>query len=247
VAVATGDARVKEAGVAGSGKPAGGEIAQTLDRGLQVLEFLGTSADGFTATEVAQHVGVHRSIVARLLATLTARNFATRLDDGRYVVGSGVFSLARMVSRDLISMATPLLRDATERVEATSVLHIADGDEVVTVLSIEPSAANFRVGMRVGARGPLSTFAAYGIAILSGRPPRPGERPEVADARSLGYAVTTGEVVPGYTGIAAPIFTAGGEAMGSVGLVIPAECITEVPALATEVVALAKALSLAGG
>ncbi|CNG23778.1 transcriptional regulator [Mycobacterium tuberculosis] len=233
--------------MAGSGKPAGGEIAQTLDRGLQVLEFLGTSADGFTATEVAQHVGVHRSIVARLLATLTARNFATRLDDGRYVVGSGVFSLARMVSRDLISMATPLLRDATERVEATSVLHIADGDEVVTVLSIEPSAANFRVGMRVGSRGPLSTFAAYGIAILSGRPPRPGERPEVADARSLGYAVTTGEVVPGYTGIAAPIFTAGDEAMGSVGLVIPAERITEVPALATEVVALAKALSLAGG
>jgi DNA-binding IclR family transcriptional regulator len=238
--------KVKEADVAGSGKPAGGEIAQTLDRGLQVLEFLGTSADGFTPTEVAQHVGVHRSIVARLLATLTARKFATRLNDGRYVVGSGIFSLARMFSRDLVSLATPLLRDATERVVATSVLHVADGDEVVTVLSIEPPAANFRVGMRVGARGSLA-LAAHGIAILSGRPAQPGERQEIIDARSRGYAVTTGEVVPGYTGISAPVFTLGDEATASVGLVIPAERISEVSTLSTEVMSLAKALSLASG
>jgi len=221
------------------------EIAQTLDRGLQVLEFLGSSVNGFTATEVAQQIGVHRSIAARLLATLANRKFATRLADGRYVIGTGLFSLARMVSRDLVSVATPMLRDATERVVATSVLHVADGDEVVTVLSIEPPSANFRVGMRVGARGPLD-LAAHGIAILAGRPSLPGERPEVAQARERGYAVTTGEVVPGYTGLSAPVYV-GGEATASVGLVIPASRGVEVPELAGEVVKLAQALSVANG
>jgi DNA-binding IclR family transcriptional regulator len=221
------------------------ELAQTLDRGLQVLEFLGSSVNGFTATEVAQHLGVHRSIAARLLATLTHRKFATRLNDGRYVIGTGLFSLARMVSRDLVSVATPMLRDATERTVATSVLHVADGDEAVTVLSIEPPAANFRVGMRVGARGPLD-LAAHGLAILAGRAPKPGERPEVAQARERGYAVTTGEVVPGYTGLSAPVYV-GGEATASVGLVIPASRSAEVPDLALEVIKLAEALSLANG
>lgn len=224
---------------------ASSEIAQTLDRGLRVLELLGTSAEGFTATEVAQRVGVHRSIVARLLGTLEHRNFVTRLSDGRYVVGSGIFTLARMVSRDLVSLATPMLRDATERVVATSVLHVADGEEAVTILSIEPPAASFRVGMRVGARVPLS-LAANGIAILAGREPVPGERPETAEARARGYAMTTGEIVPGYTGIAAPVYTSD-RATASVGLVIPEARINEVPVLADEVMALARALSLASG
>ncbi|GAA1507487.1 IclR family transcriptional regulator [Nocardioides humi] len=226
-------------------RKASSEIAQTLDRGLQVLEFLGTSAEGFTATEVAQHVGVHRSIVARLLGTLAHRNFVARLSDGRYVIGSGIFTLARMVSKDLISLATPMLRDATQRVVATSVLHVADGDEAVTMLSIEPPAANFRVGMRVGARVPLS-LAANGIAILAGREPVPGERPEVDEARRRGFAMTTGEIVPGYTGIAAPVYT-GDRATASVGLVIPEARIGEASDLADEVMTLARALSLASG
>jgi DNA-binding IclR family transcriptional regulator len=228
--------------VAGEAR-APGDIAQTLDRGLQVLEFLGSSANGYTATDVAHHLGVHRSIAARPLATLAYRKFATRLADGRYVIGTGLFSLARMVSRDLVSLATPMLRDATERVVATSVLHVADGEEVVTVLSIEPPAASFRVGMRVGARGPLD-LAAHGVAILAGRPPRPGERSAVTTARQQGYATTTGEVVPGYTGLSAPVYLRG-EAAASVGLVIPESRGVEVPKLAVEVVAMAEALSLA--
>jgi DNA-binding IclR family transcriptional regulator len=207
-----------------------------------VLEFLGSAESGYTATEVAHFIGVHRSIAARLLATLAYRKFATRLADGRYVIGTGLFSLARQVSRDLVSVATPMLREAAERFVATSVLHVADGDEVVTVLSIEPPAANFRVGMRVGARGPLEV-AAHGVAILAGRPPRAAERQEVERARELGYAATTGEVVPGYTGLSAPVY-AGGIATASVGLVIPESRGGEVPALAKDVIRMAEALSL---
>lgn len=222
-----------------------GELAQTLDRGLRVLEFLGKAAEGFTATEVAQHIGVHRSIAARLLATLTYRGFASKMTDGRYVIGTGVFRLARMVARDLMSVAQPMLRDATDRIVATSVLHIADGDEVVTLLSIEPPTASFRVGMRVGARGPLD-LAAHGLAILAGREYIEGERAEVTEARRLGYSMTTGEVVPGYTGISAPVRVSG-QVDASVGLVVPESRASEQEKLAAEVLELAEALSLAAG
>lgn len=219
------------------------ELAQTLDRGLRVLEFLGSSTNGYTASEVSQHIGVHRSIAARLLATLAYRRFATRHADGRFVIGAGVFSLARMVARDLVSTAQPMLRDATERTVATSVLHVADGDEVVTVLSIEPPAANFRVGMRVGARGPLD-LAAHGMAILAGRPAVEGERPEIGEARKRGYAISTGEVVPGYTGLSAPV-RVDGLVTASVGLVIPQARRGEVDQLARDVLVISDALSLA--
>jgi DNA-binding IclR family transcriptional regulator len=67
-----------------------------------------------------------------------------------------------------------------------------------------------------------------------------------AEARERGYAVTTGEVVPGYTGMSAPVYV-NGEATASVGLVIPASRAAEVPELALEVIKLAEALSLANG
>nr|WP_272919239.1 helix-turn-helix domain-containing protein [Streptomyces sp. SID8352] len=220
-------------------------MAQTLDRGLRVLEYLGTAPEGFTATEVAQYIGVHRSIAARLLVTLTHRGFASKLADGRYIVGTSVFRLARMVARDLVSVAQPMLRDATDRTMATSVLHIADGDEVVTLLSIEPPSATFRVGMRVGARGPLD-LAAHGVAILAGREPVEGERAEIARSRELGYAVTTGVVVPGYTGISAPVVV-NGQVDASVGLVVPDSRASELGTLTAEVLGLAEALSLAAG
>ena len=46
---------------------------QTLDRGLEVLDFASQSADGVSVAEVAEHLGVHRAIAHRLVATLAGR------------------------------------------------------------------------------------------------------------------------------------------------------------------------------
>jgi DNA-binding IclR family transcriptional regulator len=48
------------------------------------------------------------------------------------------------------------------------------------------------------------SIAASGIAILAGAPPRSSERPEVTEARGRGWAKSTGELLPGASGVAAP-------------------------------------------
>ncbi|MFB9908692.1 IclR family transcriptional regulator [Allokutzneria oryzae] len=219
------------------------EIAQTLDRGLQVLQLLGAEAGGLSATDVAARLGVHRSIAARLLATLLNRGFAARRGDGRYVLGTALVSLAGLVSADLVGAATPLLAEAAERLGLTAVLHVADGAESVALASIEPRHADFHVGIRPGSRAPL-TVAASGLAILSGRPAVAGERAEVTEARRCGFAVTTGELLPGFTGIAAPVLV-GGPVEASVGMIVPVSRASERSGMAREVVALAALVAAA--
>lgn len=55
---------------------------------------------------------------------------------------------------------------------------------------------------RAGQTHPLSRGSA-GLAILMARPPQPGERQVVSDARSVGYVITREEVIPGTWGVSA--------------------------------------------
>ncbi|RBQ15908.1 IclR family transcriptional regulator [Spongiactinospora rosea] len=221
-----------------------GEIAQTLDRGLRLLEIL-AEADpdqGLSPTEAAARLGVHRSIAARLLATLLRRGFVRRTREGRYLLGMGLFTLARQVSQNLMVVAGPLLTEIAERLDATAVMHVADGDGAVTLASVEPKRASFHIGLRTGSRHPLGT-AATGIAILAGRPAEADEREKVTQGRKQGYVVTTGELVPNFTGIAAPIVV-NGWCDASVGVVIPKERKHDEKVLANEVIALAGKIAI---
>ncbi len=87
---------------------------------------------------------------------------------------------------------------------ATTALTIRDGDEAVAAVVVQPAGTALHVAYRPGLRHPVDR-AAPGIAILAGAAPRKGERPEVGVARKRGWSVTTGELLPGATGVAAPI------------------------------------------
>lgn len=221
--------------------PKSTEIAQTLDRGLQVLEAMADTDGGMSIAEVAERLGVHRTVAARLLATLVHRRFATRHRDGRYVLGAKLLTLARGVSGDVLVVAGPFLSEIAERLDATAVLHVADGDEAVSLASVEPRRATFHVGLRPGGRHPL-TVAADGLAILAGRPPVEGERDRVAEARRRGYAVTIGELIPGFLGVSAPV-PVNGWADTSVGVVVPQSRECDEQAIGREVMALAESIA----
>jgi DNA-binding IclR family transcriptional regulator len=61
-----------------------GPISQTLARGLSALRLIATSRNGLTIREVADYLGVHRTIAYRLINTLADLRFAVKGDDGRY-------------------------------------------------------------------------------------------------------------------------------------------------------------------
>jgi DNA-binding IclR family transcriptional regulator len=196
----------------------GGETAQTLHRGLRVLELLAESRDGLTVNELVTALGANRTVVYRLVATLAEHRLVARDDSGRTRLGLGVLVLARQARPQLVEAALPLLRRLADEVGATATLTVADGGEALAVAVVEPRRTDFHVAYRVGSRHPLDRGAA-GVAILAGRPPYGDEPAAVTEARALGYAVTSGQLQPGAYGVAAPVPFGAGALEASVGVI----------------------------
>lgn len=189
-----------------------GETSQTLDRGIRVLRELAEAHGGLTVTELAARIGVNRTVMYRLLATLEHHSLVRRDADGRVRLGLGVLGLARRVQPLLRDAALPVLRRLAEEVGATAHLTIADGGEALAVAVVEPSWTDYHVAYRVGSRHPLSSGAA-GRAIMLVRSGRSsgansgvgGGARSARGAKSAGYVVSQGELQPGAHGVAAPV------------------------------------------
>jgi DNA-binding IclR family transcriptional regulator len=187
--------------------PAG---AQTLARGLSALELIAAAEGGLTVQEVAGRLGVHRTIASRLLGALAGHRLIARDAAGRYRVGSGVIALARQYEPVLKTAAGAVLRHLADKVGATALVTVHDGDSAVAVSVVEPAGLVARLSYRPGHRSPLDRGAAA-YALRSQLPPEPGEPPGVARARRDKYAIAHGEVTAGAYGVAAPIARAPGD------------------------------------
>lgn len=172
------------------------DTAQTLDRGLQVLELLAARAGqgGVTISELAESLGVGRSVVYRLVATLVSRDYAIRGRDGQVRLGLAGSRLAVAVRPALVEAARPVLRVLADELGATAHLTIVEpgANDALAVAVVEPTWTDFHVAYRVGSRHPITQGAA-GRAVRSGR-------------RGSPHAVgTTGELQVGAHGVAAPV------------------------------------------
>lgn len=190
--------------------PGRGETSRTLDRGLRLLEVLAEREHlaGLTVTELAAVLAVGRPVVYRLVATLEEHRLVTRRADGRVRVGLGVTRLAAAVTPIVRREARPILRELADAVGATAHLTVAEGEEALALVVVEPTWTDFHVAYRSGARHPLDQGAA-GRAIIAGR----AGRTEVV--------ATDGELQSGAHGLAVPLPTSGGPGLGdaSVGVV----------------------------
>ena len=182
--------------------------SQTLDRGLACLDFVAAADHPVSVESTAAALGLHRSIVYRLLRTLEGRRLIERNADGDFLAGPYLAVLSRSVRRSLRAAAAPVLANLAEELQMTAFLVVADGDEAVTIDSVEPSSLNAHVAYRPGTRHAIDR-GAPGLALLAGREPVPGERVEVVRARQLGWAQSEAEVIAGMASIAVPIVDLG--------------------------------------
>ncbi|MFB7654580.1 MULTISPECIES: IclR family transcriptional regulator [unclassified Streptomyces] len=194
------------------------ETSQTLDRGLRVLKLLADTDHGLTVTELSHKLGVNRTVVYRLLATLEQHALVRRDLGGRARVGLGVLGLGRQVHPLVREAAMPALRSLAEDIGATAHLTLVDGAEALAVAVVEPTWTDYHVAYRAGFRHPLERGAA-GKAILSARQPS-----EAADGP--GYTLTHGELEAGACGAAAPLLGVTG-VEGSVGVVMLSDVVPE--------------------
>ncbi|MFD5493752.1 IclR family transcriptional regulator [Streptomyces sp. NPDC001812] len=192
------------------------ETSQTLDRGLRVLKLLADTDHGLTVTELSHRLGVNRTVVYRLLATLEQHALVRRDLGGRARVGLGVLRLGHQVHPLVREAAMPALRSLAEDIGATAHLTLVDGADALAVAVVEPSWTDYHVAYRAGFRHPLERGAA-GKAIISARLRRPDDP---------GYTLTHGELEAGACGAAAPLLGVTG-VEGSVGVVMLADVVPE--------------------
>ncbi|MFB8071602.1 IclR family transcriptional regulator [Streptomyces californicus] len=193
------------------------ETSQTLDRGLRVLKLLADTDHGLTVTELSNKLGVNRTVVYRLLATLEQHALVRRDLGGRARVGLGVLRLGRQVHPLVREAALPALRSLAEDIGATAHLTLVDGSDALAVAVVEPTWTDYHVAYRAGFRHPLDRGAA-GRAILSAR--------QTADPSHPGYTLTHGELEAGASGAAAPLVGVSG-VEGSVGVVMLTDAVPE--------------------
>ena len=175
---------------------------------MRALELVTATPGGLSVQEVADRLGVHRTIAHRLLATLAEHHLIARGPDNRFRAGGGLIALAGGLPSTLRDTAMPIMRELADELESTVVLLVREGEEVVGIAVAAPANSTYHLAFRTGSRHPLGRGSA-GICLLSALPARPDERPEVTRARTQGFAVSKGEVEPGAHGLAAPSHQAG--------------------------------------
>jgi DNA-binding IclR family transcriptional regulator len=178
--------------------------SQTLARGLTALQLVASSRTGMTAQQVADQIGVHRTIAYRLLTTLAQFRLVAKGEDGRYRSASGLAVLGASFDNNVRQLSLPTLRALADDLGTTVSLLIAEGDQQVAVAVIVPNRVSYQLSFHEGSRYPLDRGAA-GIALLATMPPRPGERDLVAATRQSGWVITHGEVEPNTYGLAVPV------------------------------------------
>jgi len=191
--------------------------SQTLSRGIRILELLADARTPLTIDELAERLGVHRSIAYRLLRTLEDHGLVHRDATGHVLLGARMAALAAGVAHDLQAEALPELTAVANELGMTSFLAVLDREECVTLVSVEPRHGVASVAQRPGTRHPVGV-GAPGKAILTivGAADWPVDasdplRAEVAHAAARGWAESHDEVIPTLRSVAVPVILRGRE------------------------------------
>lgn len=197
--------------------PAQASPSQTLSRGIRALEILAEAQHPLTIAELADALGVHRSVAYRILRTLEDHALLVRDDAGRVQPGPGLAVLARGVSRNLQTAALPELTQLANTLNMTAFVAVWDHQDCITLVTVEPRHSGATVAQHPGTRHPINA-GAPGIAIQSALSesewntlaPGVAYRPEATQARRRGFAASHDEVIPGLSSLAAAVRVPGG-------------------------------------
>jgi len=176
--------------------------SQTLARGIKAFLMVVESRNGLSVVEVAESLGVHRSIAYRLLQTLADSGLITRAIDGTYLPGARLAALSKVYLPTLREAAAPVMNKLADEMRATILLFVEQDGEAVAIAMAEPTTAQTHISFKPGMRTVLDR-GANGHSLMAAKPARADDKPQVIEARERGYAFSHGEVNPGAYGISA--------------------------------------------
>jgi DNA-binding IclR family transcriptional regulator len=209
--------------------------APALDKGLDILELLAGVDGGLTQAEIAKRMGRNANEHYRMLDRLVKRGYVTRVDGDRYALSLKLFGLAHIHApvRRLVSYATPLMRELSEKSRQANHLVVFDRGAAV-VIAKQEAPGYWGLSLRVGAHiGLIDTGS--GHILLAFRPdeerlimlreyaenshgeidPSPEFAARLEQARQRGFEIMPSLQTAGVTNISVPVLGADGRAIAA--------------------------------
>jgi DNA-binding IclR family transcriptional regulator len=239
---------------------------QSVTNAARLLKAFLSREETLGVSELARRLGLGKSAVHRLLATLAAEGLVARDADGGYRLGLVVFELGEAVRShmDLHAAAGPVLAELREQTGESSQVGVLDGDEVVYVDRLE-STHSLRLFHETGRRVPLHCTSS-GKVLLAELPRDRRERilaaglrahtphtivtpdamrAELAGVRERGWADAVNEREIGVASLAAPVRGPGGAVVAAISVGAPITRFRAIPRhrLARSVVEAGEAVS----
>ena len=216
---------------------------QSVDRALQILEFL-TEEPLLGTSDIARRLGVHRSTASRLLSTLEARDVVEQVADrGAYRLGLGVLRMAYPVSTrfDLARDSQVICDALAEATQETTNVAILDGGYAVTITQSAGQRMVGVAGQYVGQRVPLHATST-GKLLLAYAPEEVWAKVSLQELeeftgdtqldltqlsrelqliRQRGWAAAVGEWEEGINALAVGVWDATGQLVAAVSVTAP--------------------------
>lgn len=213
---------------------------QSVERAAAILRSFVDADTELGVTALSHQLGIHKSTVSRLLATLQHEGFVERNPEtGKYRLGLGLITLASTALErlDLRRAAQPYLSALAESTQETVNITVLDGDECVNIERITSPKSIRYVGW-IGRRTPLHCTST-GKVLLAYLTPneRDALLPEtlsrltektitdrtaleqtLEQVRQQGYAIAHEELEEGLSAIAAPIRDRTGRVVATVSI-----------------------------
>lgn len=234
---------------------------RAVERALDVLLCF-TEKRELGLTEISTMVGLHKSTVHRLLASLEGKGFVVRdSDTEKYHLGIRIWELAASFDQadNPALLFLPEMERLRDAIGETITLYIRDGMERIRIQAVQSKQAIRRVA-EVGARLPLYVGASSKVLLAFAeeevlrsvlqdpRWPDSVDRDtylsQLAEIRQTGYATSIEEREPGAAAVAAPIISRSGSLAAALSVSGPSNRLTlqQMKKIAPRVIAAAEAM-----
>jgi DNA-binding IclR family transcriptional regulator len=212
--------------------------APALEKGLDILDILVDTPDGYTLNELSMKLDRTVSEIFRMVVTLERRGFVQNDHNDRYTLTLKLFEMAHRQQpiRSLTAVALPLLRELANTTRQSCHLSIYNGGRVGVIAQVD-SPERWSFGLKVGAVMGL-TDTSSGHVLLAFRDADERARMLAAhvrvegeneiDADQLGTLLdavraTGHEIVPsrqmrGVTNVAFPVIGSAGDAIAAINV-----------------------------
>lgn len=221
----------------------GKSTVRAVDRALDILLCF-TSKTDWSMTEIAEHVGLHKSTVHRMLATLEEKGFIERdRATDRYHLGLKVWELSANLSRtdDQATIWLPEMVRLRDQLGETVSIYVRDGSERIRMQAVQSNQPVRRVAP-VGVRLPLYAGASSKVLIAYSEPSvresimqsptwptsidRKQYEQQLDEILSQGYATSFEEREEGAAALSSPIFDRSGKLAAALSVSGPASRLT---------------------